>query len=305
MSNQLTNQPTNQLPNQSARRSLLFMPGDSLRKMEKATTLPVDTVILDLEDAVAYDRKDAARQSIHQALLTLDFGPRERLVRINDLETDWWAADLAATVAARPDGYVVAKVESAGQLRQVDEQLTQAERQHGWPQNGLALLAMIETARGILHLPEIAAATPRLQALIFGAEDFAASIGALRTRSNTEVLYARSALVTASAAYDCQSIDMIFADFHDDAGLEEECQLGRQLGFVGKTAIHPNQLAIINRSFAPSPTEIAQAQRLAQTFHEQQAAGFGAFSLAGKMVDRPMLRAAERILARARAAGLI
>lgn len=300
----MSNQPTNQ-PAASARRSLLFMPGDSLRKIEKATILPVDTVILDIEDAVAYDRKATARQTIHQALTTLDFGARERLVRINDLATPWWADDLAATVTARPDGYVVAKVECADQLRTVDQLLAQAEAQHQWPANSLVLMAMIETARGVMQLAEIASATPRLQALIFGAEDFAASIGALRTRSNGEVLYARSALVTAAAAYDRQAIDMIFADFHDNAGLEEECRQGRQLGFVGKTAIHPNQLEIINRCFAPSSAEIAQAQRLVQAFYQQQAAGFGAFALDGKMVDRPMLRAAERVLGRAQAAGLV
>jgi citrate lyase beta subunit len=147
-------------------------------------------------------------------------------------------------------------------------------------------------------------ATPRLQALIFGAEDFAASIGAIRTRSNAEVAYARGALITAAASADLQPIDMIFADLADAAGLEEECRLARQLGFVGKTAIHPNQLEIINRVFAPSPAEVSYAQRMVQAFAEQQAAGFGAFSLDGKMVDRPMLRAAERILARARAAGI-
>ncbi len=281
------------------------MPGDSLRKIEKATTLAVDTVILDIEDAVAIAQKPAARQTIAEALTNLDFGRRERLVRINAVETDWWQIDLATTVDLHPDGYVVAKVESAAQLQAVADLLTASEHKYSWPIGQLLLLAMIETARGIMRLSEIVTATPRLQALIFGAEDFAASIGAIRTRSNGEVAYARGALITAAASADLQPIDMIFADFSDAAGLEEECRLARQLGFVGKTAIHPNQLAIINRVFAPSSAEIAYAQRLTQAFAEQQVAGFGAFALDGKMVDRPMLRAAERILARAKAAGII
>lgn len=280
------------------------MPGDSLRKIEKAASLSVDTIIMDLEDAVAIAQKAVARQTIAQALTTIDFGPRERLVRINAVNTIWWQPDLAATVDLRPDGYVVAKVESAAQLQAVAEMLAVAEQKHGWPVEHLPLLAMIETARGVMRLPEIVMATPRLQALIFGAEDFAASVGAIRTRSNIEVLYARSALITAAASADLQPIDMIFADLGDAAGLEEECRLARQLGFVGKTAIHPNQLEIINRVFAPAPAEIAYAQRLLQAFHDQQVAGFGAFSLDGKMVDRPMLRASERILARAHAAGI-
>lgn len=163
---------------------------------------------------------------------------------------------------------------------------------------------MIETARGVLNIGQIAQASSRLDALVFGAEDLASDLGAKRTPAGWEVFYARSAIVTAAAAYQLQALDMVFVDLNDLAGLAEECRFARQLGFSGKTAIHPHQVEVINRVFAPSPEEIEQALRLVQAFEAHQAAGAGAFELDGKMVDLPVMRAAERVLARARAAGL-
>ena len=289
----------------SARRSLLFMPGDSQRKIEKAITLPADSLILDLEDGVALNRKAEARQTIVAALASLDFGPRERLVRINPVHTDLAQADLEMTLPAHPDGYVVAKVEAPEQLLIVDATLSAAERSNGWPEHSLPLLAMIETAKGVMNLREIASATPRLEALIFGAEDFAADLGAQRSRAGWEVFYARSALITAAAAFGLQAIDMVFVDLNDLEGLEEECRQARQLGFVGKTAIHPRQVEVINRVFAPTPEELARAQRIVQAYADHQAAGIGAFELDGKMVDQPIVRSAQRVMERAQAAGIL
>ncbi len=287
------------------RRSLLFMPGDSLRKIRKATALETDCVIMDLEDGVAVNRKDAARQTVAEALSTLDFGGRERLVRINPPDTPWMEKDLAVTLPARPDGYVLPKVQSPEEIRAVARRLAQAEERHGWPPGSLALLVVVETARGILALPEIARADLRLQALMFGAEDLAGDLGARRTREGWEVFHARSQVVIAAAAHGLQAIDMVFVDLADLAGLEAECTFGRQLGYTGKMAIHPRQLPVINRLFSPSSEEIQRAQALLQAFQAQEASGSGVFEWQGKMVDRPMVRAAQRILAQARAAGLI
>ena len=281
------------------RRSLLFMPGDSLRKMQKAATWEVDTVILDLEDGVAQNRKAEARATVIEALATLDFGPRERLVRVNHLRSGLPEAEIEATVTDRPDGYIVPKVEDPADLHAIDRFIAHAERAHQLPEGQIRLFAMIETALGIVNLREIAAATQRLEGLIFGAEDLAGDIGSIRTPAAWEVFYARSAVVTAAAAYRLQAFDMIFADFNDAAGLETESQFARQLGYTGKTCIHPNQTTIINRAFSPSAAEIERAQRLVQAFTEQQAAGAGAFTFEGKMVDMPMLRGAQRILTRA------
>lgn len=284
---------------QNIRKSLLFMPGDSLRKIEKATTLEVDSVIMDLEDGVAFSQKETARQVVHSALTTLNFGQRERLVRINPQTADPAFVDIESTILARPDGYVVPKVEDPYQLIAVDEYLSKIERDNHWPMLSVRLLGVIETALGVLNLREIAGATPRLDALMFGAEDLAGDIGATRTATGWEVFYARSAVVTMSAAYGLQAIDTVFIDLADLDGLEKECIFSQQMGYLGKMAIHPRQLETINRIYTPSPKQVAAAQRLISAFDENQAAGAGVFELDGKMVDMPMVRAAHRVLARA------
>jgi citrate lyase beta subunit len=291
------------------RRSLLFTPGDSLRKISKAAQFEADTIILDLEDGVALNRKEEARRVISEALRTVDFGRSERLVRLNSAfppaSEELLLADLRATIEAHPDGYVIPKVETPEQIHRVSRYLAGVEQAQGWPAGAIRLLVLVETARGILNLAQIAQAGPPLQALMFGAEDFAANVGAKRTPAGWELLYARSALVAAAAAYGLQAIDMVFVDLNDLAGLEQECLFGRQLGFTGKMAIHPRQLDPINRLFAPSPAEIQHAQRLLQANLASQTAGLGAFELDGKMVDLPIIRAAERLLDQARQAGLL
>ena len=286
----------------SARRSLLFMPGDSMRKIEKSLSLDVDSVIMDLEDGVALNRKTEARQTVASALQTLDFGERERIVRINALETGLVAGEIAATAPGRPDAYLAPKVEDASDLHALDRMLSQAEETNGLPRNHFRVLAMIETALGVMNLRAICRATPRLDALIFGAEDLAASIGAIRTNAGWEVFYARSAIVTAAGAYGLQAIDCVNVNFSDAEGFAEECSFGRQLGYVGKTLIHPSQIDAANRIFAPSAQEVEWAQQLIAAFEVHQHSGAGAFAFEGKMVDMPILRSAQRLLERARAA---
>jgi citrate lyase beta subunit len=183
-----------------ARRSLLFMPGDSMKKIQKAASWEVDTVILDLEDGVAQNRKLEARTTVAEALQALDFGARERLVRLNHVSTGLPAAEVEATAVWRPDGFIAPKAEDEADLRAVDRLLESAERQLGLEIGVFRLFAMIETARGVMNLKEIARATSRLEGLIFGAEDLAGDIGAVRTAAAWEVFYARSAVVTAAAA---------------------------------------------------------------------------------------------------------
>lgn len=281
-----------------ARRSLLFMPGDSMRKIQKAAGWEVDTVILDLEDGVAQNRKIAARTTVAEALQSLDFGGRERLVRLNHVGVGLPAGEIEATAQWRPDGYIAPKAEDEADLQALDRLLEVAEQQFGLKTGAFRLFAMIETARGVMNLKEIARATPRLEGLIFGAEDLAGDIGAVRTPAAWEVFYARSAVVTAAAAYGLQAFDMVFTDFHDSSGLEAESLFASQLGYTGKTCIHPNQTPIVNRAFSPTPEELDRAQRLVQAFDEQQAAGAGAFIFEGKMVDMPMMVAARKVLAR-------
>ncbi len=293
------------------RRSVLFMPGDSLRKITKAAHMDVDTIVMDLEDGVALNRKEEARQIVDKALRTLNFGRSERLIRINAAilarteSAERGLTDLQATIDARPDGYVIPKVETAAQVQRAATYLSQAERERGWPQGAVRLLVVVETAKGIMNLGQIAPATSRLDALMFGAEDLAGNIGAQRTRAGWEIFYARSAVVTAAAAYGLQAIDMVLTDLNDLERLEEECVTARRLGYVGKMAIHPRQVATINRVFSPSADEIARAQRLVAAHAQHQERGIGAFELDGKLVDMPMVRAAEWILEQAGLAGLL
>lgn len=279
------------------------MPGDDLRKIRKATTLDVDCVCMDMEDGVALNRKAEARQTIAEALQTLDFGRSERLARINAIGSGFEAADLAAVLPARPDGIVIPKVEDAGQIRWVSQVIAGHEAQRGWPPGGICLLVVVESARGIVNLASIAAADPRLQAIIFGAEDFAGDIGATRTAQAWEVFYARSAVVTHAAAFGLQAIDMVYIDFNDLEGLQRESLEGARLAFAGKQVIHPNQVAPVQRAFTPSDEAIAYARRVIQAFEENQRLGKGAFALDGKMIDAPILKAAERVIALAGAAG--
>ena len=286
-----------------ARRALLYMPGDDRRKINKATTLGVDCICMDLEDGVAHNRKEAARTTIVDALNTLDFGRAERLVRINPVGSGLEAADLAAVLPGRPDGIVVPKVGDPATVLWVSEQIAEYEQPQGWPVGGIALFAMVETARGIVNLRGIAGAAPRLAVLIFGAEDLAGDIGAVRTPAGWEVFYARSAVVTHAAAFNLQAIDMLNADFQDLETLRADAEQGARMGFSGKQIIHPNQVAPVLEAFTPSDKEIANARRIVEAHRAHQAAGTGAFAMEGKMIDMPVVKTAEQVLARARAAG--
>ena len=188
------------------------------------------------------------------------------------------------------------KVESTDQVRWLDRQLAES---------AIRLLLIIESARGVINLKDIAQASDRLDALIFGAEDLAGDIGATRTRAGWEVLYARSAVVLHAAAVGVPAIDTLVIDFHDDAALMEDCRFGVELGFSGKLAIHPRQVPIIHSAFTPTDEQIEQARALIQAHDQHQARGVGAFAWQGKMIDRPAIRAAEQVLAKARAAGKV
>jgi citrate lyase subunit beta-like protein len=286
-----------------SRRALLYMPGDDRRKIEKATTLGVDCVCMDMEDGVALNQKTEARAVIAQAMKELNFGRSERCIRINSVGSGLEKYDLAAAVATDPDAVVVPKVESASQVRAISDYIEMYERSAKKDLGGIRMLVGVETAKGILNLKEIAEADRRLEAIIFGAEDYAASIGATRTKDATEVLYARSAVVTACAANDLQAIDMVYIDFRDVEGLRAEAEQGAGLGFSGKQIIHPNQVAPVQEAFTPSAEAIAYAQHLVDAFSASQKEGRGAFALDGKMIDMPLLKNAQKVLDRARAAG--
>lgn len=281
------------------------MPGDDRRKIEKATTLGVDCICMDMEDGTAVNRKAEAREVISRAMKELDFGSSERCIRINSIGSGFEKDDLASALAAKPDAIVVPKVETAEQVKWVSDQIESYELANNLKLGGIRLLIGVETAKGILNLKEIAEADKRLEAVIFGAEDYAASVGATRTKEGTEVLYARLATVAACAANNLQAIDIVFIDFKDTEGLRVEAEQGAGLGFSGKQVIHPNQVAVVQEAFTPSEEAIQYAKRVVEAFESSQKEGKGAFALDGKMIDMPLLKNAQKALDRAKAAGKI
>lgn len=280
-------------------RSLLFMPGDDAHKIEKGAGSQADAIIADLEDGVALSQKEAARGVIVESFNRAAFGSQQALIRINPVDGSLWQEDLQGTIGARPNGYVLPKVESAEQVRAVCHLLAELEKEAALTAGSIFVIALIESARGLLAAPEIAQADERLRALAFGAEDYASDVGAQRTQSGQEVLYARSRVVAAAGAFGLLAIDTVFVALQDVDNLTAEAALARQLGFRGKLAVHPRQVAAINQVFTPDAQEVAAARRLVQEFEAAQAAGRGAIQLDGKMVDMPMVRAARRVLAAA------
>ena len=287
-----------------SRRALLYMPGDDWNKINKAITLHVDSICMDMEDGTALNRKSYARATIAKALAELSFGKSEKLARINAIGSGFEKDDITTVLPCHPDGIVIPKVESVDQIQWASEIIAATELANGWEVNSIRVLVLIETAKGILNLKEIAS-HPRLDGLIFGAEDFAASIGATRSRAAWEVMYARSAVVTHAAAYDLQAIDLVFTDFHDTLNLKIEAAQGAAMGYTGKQIIHPNQVQSVQEAFTPSDAAVEYARRVVETFEAHQAEGAGAYELDGKMIDMPILRNAQKVLERAAAAGKI
>lgn len=285
-----------------SRRALLYMPGDNWKMITKSVTLGVDSICMDMEDGTAVNKKAEARATIAKALQELDFGASEKLARINSVGSGWEQDDIESVLPYHPNGIVIPKVESFEQVEWASRIIESAELKYGWPINSVRILIGVETAKGILNLKEIAA-HPRLDAIIFGGEDFAASIGAVRTKDAVELLYARQAVVVACAANDLQALDIVTIDYKDLEALKIESQFGAGLGFSGKQIIHPNQVSAVQEAFTPSDESIAYARRIVETFETSQKEGKGAYALDGKMIDMPLLKNAQKVLARAKAAG--
>ena len=283
-----------------SRRAILYVPGDNLEKIQQAAASGVDSICLDLEDSVAVNRKQEAREVVTQALKTLDFGRSERLVRINPVDSELVQGDLSAVLPALPNGIVIPKVDSPTQIQWVGRQVSAIEQKHDWLPNSMVLLALTETAKAIIHLNEICATDPRLVALLLGAEDLAADIGAERTTSSLEMVYVRSAIVLHAAAFEIQAIDMANTNFQDLDALQAEAEQGRAMGFVGKQVIHPDQVMTVQKAFTPDVKTMADARDLVEAYQEHEKRGEGLFELNGKVISRRVIRPAERLLRRFR-----
>jgi citrate lyase subunit beta/citryl-CoA lyase len=274
------------------RRSALYMPGSNPRALEKARGMDADVLILDLEDAVAPAAKAEARRLVLAALAAGGFGARELVVRVNGPGTPWGDDDLAAAARSGADAVLLPKVESAEAVR-----LAEAALRAGGAPETLALWAMIETPRGVLAAPAIAASTPRLAALVAGTSDLVKELQARHTPGRAEVLTSLSLVVLAARAHGLCCLDGVHLDLDDQAGLEAACRQGRDLGFDGKTLIHPRTIAAANLAFAPSAAELAAARVLVAAHAEATALGKGVVVVGGRLVEALHVAAARRLLA--------
>jgi citrate lyase subunit beta / citryl-CoA lyase len=271
------------------RRSALYMPGSNARALEKAKTLAADVVIFDLEDAVAPDAKETAREQVAAAATGGGYGRRELVIRINGLETPWGSADLAAAVEAAPDGILVPKVSKAADLVPVATALAGASPT-------VRVWAMMETPLAILNAPEIAASAPdtRLTCFVMGTNDLVKETRAELDADRTAALFWLSATVTAARAYGIEVLDGVYNNFKDLEGFRRECLQGRRLGMDGKTLIHPDQIPGANEIFAPSAGELAWARKIIAAFEQPEHKGKGAITVDGRMVELLHVEMARR-----------
>ncbi len=274
------------------RRSLLFTPGNRPERLKKAVTLGCDALIFDLEDAVPPAEKDAARGYVAEALQHLEFGRRERGVRINPISGPYGRGDLLAVAPYPFDWVVLPKAEDAAQVTQV-AQLLQAAG------SAAAIIPLVESARGLLAVEAICGA-PRVTAVCFGAVDYSLDTGC--TQEHEALLYARSRVVTAARAAMVDPIDTPYMHLDDPVGLAAEAEYAGRLGFTGKLVIHPAQLPAVHAAFTPDAGAVARARAVVQAYREAEQSGLGAISVAGQMVDAPVVARAERIIALSEAA---
>lgn len=284
------------------RRSRLYLPGNQPKLMINAGLHGPDGIILDLEDSVHPDEKDAARLIVRNALRSVDFGGAERMVRINQLPLGY--EDLQAVVPERPDLILVPKVEEARQVEEVDEQIRALGAKEG-DDHSIWIMPILESALGIENAFAIAGAADTVVALTIGLEDYTADLGVVKTQEGDESLYARTRLVNAAHGARIQAIDSVYGDVGDTHGLLDWARRSRALGFEGMGCIHPRQIGPIHEAFAPSAVEIDKALKIVSAFHEAQAAGLGVVRLGTKMIDPPVVLRAQRLVRNARRMGLI
>jgi len=274
------------------RRSLLYMPGSNPRALEKARGLPADGLIIDLEDAVAADTKEAARAIVAAALAAGGYGTRELVLRVNQLDTPWGHSDLAVAATMPIDAVLLPKVENPDRVRltlSLLDALGASER--------LAVWCMIETPLGVLAAREIAAASPRLAALVLGTSDLTKELHALATRDRLPLITSLGLAMLAARAYGLAILDGVHFDLSDNEGFAFACRQGRELGFDGKTLIHPKQIAPANAAYAPSPEEIEYSRRVIAAHAEGAAAAKGVVPVDGKLVEGLHVENARRLLA--------
>jgi citrate lyase subunit beta / citryl-CoA lyase len=289
------------------KRSWMFVPGHRQRMIDKALGLNTDAIMLDIEDGVAPNEKDTARKNIAESLgRDKSPGTPARFVRINAIGHPRMDADLEAVVRPGLEGLVCPKVETPDEVRRVDAILNEREPKMNIERGSIKLLIAIESPKGLLNAPAVAASSSRVIGLMFGAEDFGREIGlpTVREGEARDLIYARSAMVVAAASAHVLAVDGVWVDLNDSQGLLGFAQQSRRLGFSAMSLIHPSQIDPINTVFSPTPEEIDYSQRVLQAFEEAQARGDGSIAFGGQLIDRPIVERARRTLEMAKLLGI-
>lgn len=285
------------------RRSMLFVPGDNAAELSTAFVFKPDSIMFDLEDAVAASEKDAARLLVFQALRLPAYQDIETVVRINSLRTEFGLHDLEAAVWGGADVVRLPKTDSADEIHELEAHVARIEQACGRPVGDTRLMAAIESALGVVNAVSIAMASPRMIAIAIAGFDYLVNMQTKRSGgSEPELFYARASVLHAARAANIDAFDVAYGNVDDDEGFLREVSIARQLGFNGKSLIHPKQIELLHRAYAPTPEEVAYAQRVLAAADSAHRKGLGVVSLEGKMVDPPVIAEAEMVLQRAQAA---
>ena len=286
------------------RRTMIFLSAQKPGLIKDPLIYGADSLMLDLEDAVAENQKDAARFSLYHALKTVDYGDTEVIVRINGLDTPHWREDVRVCVAAGADGVRIAKCESAGDVIAVEKAVEAAEEEFHKEKGRTLLMAALESPKGILNAQEIAAASKRMFGIAISGGDLRRTMQVSPVRGGVELNTARGLVVLAARAAGVQCFDTVFTDLNDEEGFRAEVLLDKQMGFDGKSPVNPRQIAAVHEIYAPSEKEITAAEKIVRAVRENAAKGVGVFTVDGKMIDIAFLPGAERTIALAKACGM-
>lgn len=284
------------IKNFKKRRSMLYIPGNNPAMIQQGGVYGADSILLDLEDAVALNQKDAARILLRNMINVIDFYDSEVCVRVNHLSTPFGLADLEAIVPLQPSAIRYPKTESAEEVAELLKIIEKIEDRHGLPHNKMTLHAMIETAMGVQNVFNIASQFDRVDAITIGGQDLTADMNIVYTPDGAGIDFARKRIVMAAKASHIDVIDTVFPDVNDEDGLRKETEYAKRIGFTGKAVINPRQIEIIHEVFTPTDEEIRKAYRIVKEFRANSAAGIGVFAIDGKMIDAPVVARAEYIL---------
>lgn len=286
------------------RRTMMFMNAQKPGLIRDAYIYGCDSIMLDLEDAVAESQKDAARFSLYHALKSIDYGDTEVIVRINGLDTPHWREDIRVCVAGGADGIRIAKCECARDVKTVEQAVEEAEEEFGVEKGRTLLMAALESPRGILNAYEICCASDRLFGVAISGGDFRKCMQTQFQPDGVDMLAARGQMLLAARAAGVQCFDTVFTNLEDEEGFAAEVRQNKAMGFDGKSLINPKQIRLVHRIFAPGEKEVLQAERIVQAYRAQAEAGVGVFTVDGKMIDIAFIPGAERTLRLAKACGM-